>query len=245
MSKFFSNLTVLLISFFALRTLPGQSATPPAKASAGAQTKSTVGNRTASQPTQLTPESLRTNGLKSAGTLKAIYIGDFAHAGTRPTSLQFTSFLSSYMGAFSDRCASELPQDKVPITVKSCAEYRQPVNQYGAPVGVRTCAQPSRTAMPGQFADPDLFDAYLGIEDSANQDVVTDLLGSILNGNSNSTSKSIGDTTSTLQTSEDDAKALINLNGCKSPSLKRLQANMVRFAEDKEAITMTGSIIDN
>jgi hypothetical protein len=210
----------------------------------GAKPKTTITGAPVSSAT-LTANSLKIEGLHNAKTLEAIYVGDFGHTGVAPTDLAFSSLLSSYIDTFSNRCSAELPPDKIPVTKQDCAVYRQPTNRYGAPVGPRSCAQPTRTVVPGSFVAPEVWDAYIGIEDAATKNATADLIGSLLKGGSGTGADGIGNVTTILAAAQDDMGALIRSNGCKSAAVKRLQDNMVRFAESKDSIPMADAVVDN
>ncbi len=191
----------------------------------------------------LSNESLKTDGLQFQGALGAIYRGDFAHVSLQRTGIEFPSLLSSYMASFSTSCFDQLPANKVQVTAKHCATYSQPVNRYGTPVGVRTCAEYERRPIAGQFADPAVFQAELKLEDSSTSNMMGDIFAALKDPDAlSSITKKVGNVTGSEIAADSDMKNLVRMNGCRSPALKRLQDNMVRFAEEEEPIRLDGTV---
>jgi hypothetical protein len=192
----------------------------------------------------LVPSSLKVANLSNAKTYKALYTGDFAHAGVGRSDMTFVGILSSYLENYGKSCSNNLPADKVMMTVKYCETSQHLVNRLGTQVGPDSCAVWSRKPI-GVYADPHAFAAEVSLEDSAERNTFRDILTSLGKGSSGQQvddvlGKAAGLASDSISISQDMPK-LISQNGCSSKALARLQENMTRFANGDEAVKVAGS----
>ena len=187
----------------------------------------------------LTPTSLRTEGLNFGDDLTRIYIGDFTHVGFARDGTELSMLVSHYMGTFSRQCASDLPQDKVEIMTQECTRESWTVNGYGVEqAGSRHCVS-YRTVGTGRYADPEVYKLHNQLSAATTRAMVGGVIGAMKPG---------GDPASGMRRMTDvavyarnDMPNLLQANGCASESVKRLQANLIRFGQGKDPIVMPGA----
>jgi hypothetical protein len=102
---------------------------------------------------EIVASSFKVANLTNAKVFRAIYVGDFAHAGIARADLFFVDMLGSYLDNFGETCKANLPADKVMMTVNECVQTQHWVNQWGVQTSPDSCIQWERHPT-GTYADP-------------------------------------------------------------------------------------------
>lgn len=181
----------------------------------------------------LTANSLDVDGLNYETEMTGLYLGDFANARLRNNDMRFLVFMNQYIDAFSRQCAAALPRNKVEITESRCVQESTPVNIYGNPVGPTTCSQ-YQSFGTGRYADPDLYRAANRLEANLTPRAMGDALG-LTGGDPIEWSRQMADVALSVG---DDMPNLLTKNGCNSAAVRRLQANIQRFADGREPLRL-------
>jgi hypothetical protein len=185
---------------------------------------------------ELTRASFSTSGLSNAKVLTNLYLGDFLHVDLERNAIMFKVLYNNYLEAFARRCDAYLPANKVEMTRSVCAREQYPVNRYGAQVGASTCVE-YRTEGTGLYADPALYAA----EQQLDRETALDAVGQVMR--TMTQSNPLGSAMNTLNSAQvmtNDMNALVRLNACTSPGLKRFQGNLMLFALGKSPIRLAG-----
>lgn len=185
----------------------------------------------------LTRSSLSTSGLADERLVTSIYTGNFADVGMERSDVRFLSLYDSYLRAYGRRCDAYLPAGKVEIMETVCVRESTKIDRYGSRIGTGTCAE-YRVQGTGIFADPVLYGAK---ENSANE-VVPDAIRQVFQTMAGK--NPLGTALSTLgatQSIASDMSALVRVNSCDSPGLKRFQENLMLFALGKHAVALPES----
>ncbi|HEY2467095.1 MAG TPA: hypothetical protein VGI45_04520 [Terracidiphilus sp.] len=191
-----------------------------------------------SAPT-LTPASLHTDGLNFGDDLTRLYVGDFEHVGFARDATEFSMLVGSYMNTYSVDCAKYLPNDKVEIMTQECSQEAWTVNGYGVEQpGSRHCVS-YRTVGTGRYADPEVYNLERRLDATTAQTMIGDVFGAMKKGGD--LAGGMRKMTDIAVYAKNDMQTLVQGNGCTSPSLMRLQANMIRFGEGKGSIAMQGA----
>ncbi len=186
----------------------------------------------------LNPSSLRTDGLNFGDDLTRIYVGDFGRVEFARDGTELSMLLSQYMGTFSRTCAGELPKDKVEIMSQECAREAWTVNGYGVEQpGSRHCVD-YRTVGTGRYADPEVYRLHKQLDASSARAMMGGVFGAMKQGGD--PARDMRRMTDIAVYAKNDIPQLVQANGCSSPALKRLQANLIRFGEGKDPIVMPG-----
>lgn len=181
----------------------------------------------------LQPNSLNVDGLNYETELTALYFGDFDNARLQNNDIRFLVFMNQYIDAFSRICAASLPKNKVEITESRCVRESTPVNVYGNPVGPTTCSQYQNFGT-GRYADPDLYRTANQLEANLTPRAMGDALG-LTGGDPIEWSRQMADVALSVG---DDMPHLLTRNGCNRAAVKRLQANIQRFADGKAPLRL-------
>lgn len=188
----------------------------------------------------LSPSSLRTDGLNFGDDLARIYVGDFGRVGFDKGSTELSILVSQYMSTFSRSCASELPKDKVEIMAQECAREEWTVNGYGVEQpGSRRCVD-YRTVGTGRYADPQVYRLHQRLDASMTSAMMGGMFGAMKQGGD--AASGVRRMTDIAIYAKNDIPKLVQANGCASPALMRLQANLLRFGEGKDPIVMPGGV---
>jgi len=174
----------------------------------------------------LTANSLEVDGLNYETELIALYLGDFDNARLQNNDMRFSVLLDQYIDAYSRKCPAALPRDKVEITKSRCIRESTPVNIYGSPVGATTCDQ-YETYGTDRYADPDLMRASKSLQAALTSGMLGDALG-LSGGDPLQWSRQAADVALSFG---DDMPNLLTKNSCSSAAVRRLQANIQRFAD--------------
>lgn len=188
---------------------------------------------TAQSSQQLSARSLNVAGFNYETELTALFLGDFGKARMQPDELRFLALLNGYIGAYSQQCPSFLPKDRIEITESRCVEQTVMRNGWGVQVGSATCSRYQNFGT-GRYGDPQLMRLSARLAAS----LTPGLLGSSLGLNGGDPMASSRQMMDTALAMGNDMPNLLERNGCASPAVKRLQANIVRFATRQPALRL-------
>jgi hypothetical protein len=196
--------------------------------------------RTAAEPPRASdPEALRfsAKGLEYEQTIMAIYAGQFQNVDLKREEMKFGLFFGAYVETCSVHCASSLPPNKVELTMQVCKTERRTVNGYGVQVGGSTCVA-WETVGTGRYADPEVYAAMRHLDASTAVDGVREMMSTVMQGNAVAAA---GNLLGVKQKMLEDMRALIRMNGCTSPGMKRFQDNLRFFATRAQPIQIGGA----
>jgi hypothetical protein len=157
-----------------------------------------------------------------------LFVGNFGAVAFDRGSLSFSSLFQAYLEAFSSQCGAYLPPNKVEMTIQVCDDPIIQTLPNEPPPRPHPCYN-WRTQSLG-FADPALYAArkQLDVEQGPNQ--VKDLI---------SMTRSLRPAVGIFQATT-DMQALIRINACGGPGLRRFQDNLVLFSKGKPPLLLPG-----
>lgn len=172
-------------------------------------------------------------GLNYEIELTDIYMGNFEDVPFERENIFFNNLLGAYVSEYAKYCASYLPTDKIELTRQVCSQEQVTKNGFGMIIS-RNCVS-YRTEGTGYYAAPDMYAAMETLQQFQ--------LGNVLNmvGHDDGlgmAAKAAGE----LKVVQMDMAALIKMNGCDSPGLKRFQENLRLFAHGQDPIRLEALI---
>lgn len=185
----------------------------------------------------LTRSSFSASGLHNERTLTNFFIGNFVDIPFDRENLPFLVLFEEYLEAYGRHCDAYLPANKVELTRSVCARSQYPVNRYGAQVGPSSCVE-YRTEGMGIYADPTLYAAKSKLDDESGLSVIKDTFRTMTQKNP---LEAALNTVNDARQMTDDMNALVRLNACVSPGLKRFQENLMLFSMGKQPISLPGA----
>jgi hypothetical protein len=219
--------------------LAPKTASHPAAASAPAK------------PSSATSAHFTAAGLNNEDDLVRIYAGDFQSVQLDRGDLEFMLIISGYMEDFGKDCKQFLPSDKVEITQQVCndASVSLPYSPdgvhdiYGNAIRTSGCSG-YHTEGTGVYADPRLYAAVNDVSAQAQANMVKNMLGRSTgrSGRAANPFTMGAQLNDKLVAVAGEPRALINANGCGSPSLKNFQSNLIRFANGENPVKYAGAI---
>ena len=176
----------------------------------------------------LTRASFSAKGLNSEDDLTDLFVGNFGAVAFDRGSLSFSALFQAYLEAFSSQCGAYLPPNKVKMTRQVCADPSIQTLPNEPPPPPHPCYS-WRTESLG-FADPALYAArkQLDVEQGPNQ--VKDLI---------SMTRSVRPAVGIFQANT-DMLALVRINACSGPGLRRFQDNLALFSMGKPPLLLPG-----
>ena len=176
----------------------------------------------------VTRASFTAKGLNSEDDLTDLFVGNFGAVAFDRGSLSFSSLFQAYLEAFSSQCGAYLPPNKVKMTRQVCADPIIQTLPNEPPPPPHPCYS-WRTESLG-FADPALYAArkQLDVEQGPNQ--VKDLI---------SMTRSLRPAVGIFQANT-DMLALVRINACGGPGLRRFQDNLALFSMGKPPLLLPG-----
>ncbi len=181
------------------------------------------------------PQSLEinTDGLYYAEFYDFIFRGHFEHVKVKRADVEFLSIFEQYLRAYGRQCKEYLPQKKVEIMDLVCAQEYIEKNIYGDVLS-RVC---TKWIWQGSklFARPDLYNAKLTVEKLQSDDALQKVYAEMTDPNAIGNSM---DKVHKLKGLKNDMAKIFILNPGNSPSIKRFEENLKRFALNKPAIRM-------
>ena len=168
-------------------------------------------------------------GLNYEIELTDIFMGNFEDVPFEREKIFFNILFSAYVSEFAKYCASSLPPDKIQLTKQECSQEQVIKNGFGMVIS-RNCVS-YRTVGTGYYAAPDMYAAM----ETLQQFQLGNVLSMIGHGDGLGMAAK---TTGELKAVHMDMAALIKINGCDSPGLKRFQENLRLFALGQEPIRL-------
>jgi hypothetical protein len=190
-------------------------------------------NPTANRNSPPTRGSFTAKGLKREQDLTDLFVGNFADVSVDRGSLAFSLLFKVYLEAYSRYCFDFLPPNKVEMTELQCADPPAPIRlpSDGPPPQPHGCLTWKKVSLG--WARPDLYAAFgqFDIQQKANQ--YKDMFGSLKNLNPTRMLVGAGEF-------ESDTEAMVRLNACGGPGLKRFEDNVVLFSMGKQPLLLPG-----
>ncbi|GHA47845.1 hypothetical protein GCM10007103_30970 [Salinimicrobium marinum] len=166
-------------------------------------------------------------GLNYETELTDIFMGNIEDVPFKREDLFFGSLFNAYVTEYARYCANSLPPDKIELTRQDCNKQQEIKNGFGITIS-RQCVG-WVTVGTGFYAAPDMYAAMGVLEEFLFSNALSivgqeDIMGF--------TAKMTGE----MKAVHMDMAALIRINGCDSPGLKRFQENLRLFALGQEPI---------
>jgi hypothetical protein len=160
-------------------------------------------------------------------------MGNFEDVPFKRDELFFNLLFNAYVTEYAKNCDSTLPPDKIELTKRECSSQEIVKNGYGITIS-RNCVS-WRTVGTGYFAAPKMYTALQTLEQF--------LLGNVLSMAQNADVMGASvKMTGEMKSVHMDMAALVRMNGCDSPGLKRFQENLRLFAHDLQPIRIESMI---
>src|SRR5690242_2934932 len=189
----------------------------------------------------LTGASFSASGLHNEALLTNFYIGNFKGIDFDRTNVLFEGLFNDYLRAYGSHCDAYLPKNKVEIKETYCEQQEYDYDRYGNQGGAKGCLRYS-TRGTGIYADPTLYAAKEQLDSVAGPEMIHQAMNTMAGKNGDGMSTLLGaiKTLGASQTITSDMDALLRMNACPSPGLKRFQENMMLFALNKQPIVLPG-----
>jgi hypothetical protein len=183
-----------------------------------------------------TSRSLSTDGLSNRDAVAGLFTGDFTAVDFNRDDLKFEVIFQQYLTAYARTCSASLPPNKVEMTRQECATEQVTRNGFGVEIS-RTCVS-YVTVGTGLYADPDLYAAKLQIERLIAADAFRHVGRMLTQADPLAGAMSLANT---AQAAARDMNALVQMNACTSPALRRFEDNLRRFALNQPPIRLDSS----
>lgn len=189
----------------------------------------------------LTSASFSASGLRNEALLTNLYIGNFKGIDFDRTNVLFQGLFSEYLRAYGTHCDAYLPKNKVEIKETYCEQQEYDYDRYGNQGAAKGCLR-SGTRGSGIYADPTLYAANEQLDSVAGPEMIHQAVNTMAGKNGDGMSTLLGalKTLGASQTITSDMDALVGMNACPSPGLKRFQENLMLFALGKQPIILPG-----
>lgn len=185
----------------------------------------------------LTVKSFSATGLSHEETLAALYRGAFADVEFNREDLMFEVLFRNYLNAYAKKCSAHLPANKVEITTQECATERVTRNGFGVELS-RVCVEYVSVGT-GLYADPELYAAKKEVDRILAADTLRQTWRILLMAQKDPLSGPMS-MASAAQAIADDMSALVQMNDCASPGLRRFEENLRLFALNQQPIRLDG-----
>lgn len=176
--------------------------------------------------------SFTAKGLKREQDLTDLFVGDFADVSVDRGSLSLSVLFKTYLEAYSRYCFDFLPPNKVEMTDVVCADPPAPIPLPNEPPPQPHGCLTWKKEHLG-WARPDLYAAYGQFDTQQKANQYKDMFGSLKNMNPMRMLVGAGEF-------ESDTEAMVRLNACGGPGLKRFEDNVVLFSMGKPALLLPG-----
>jgi hypothetical protein len=185
----------------------------------------------------LTAKSFSASGLANEGTLTALFRGDFENVEFNREDMMFEVLFRHYLYAYAKKCKDDLPDDRVEITERVCTVEEVTKNGWGVEIS-RGCVEYEDRGT-NLFAKPDLYAA----KKEADRLLAADTLRQtwrLLLALRQDPFASTTSMANAVEAVKSDMYALVQMNACTSPGLKRFEDNLRLFALNQQAIRLEG-----
>jgi hypothetical protein len=179
----------------------------------------------------LTRASFNASGLRNEKLFTDFFTGNFVDIPFDRENLPFSVLFQQYLESYGRHCDAYLPANKIELTTSVCAAEQTSVDRYG--VRSSTCIS-YRQVGTGIYADPVLYRAQAQLTSEQGISVIKDTLRTLTKQNPFAAAGEA------LQMSN-DMDALLRLNACNSPGLKRFQDNILLFSLGKQPVALSGA----
>ncbi|NHE58619.1 hypothetical protein [Cyclobacterium plantarum] len=184
-----------------------------------------------------------TNGLQHSALFLNIFKGNFVDIPFNRDDMNFGTLISEYMYHYARTCSSNLPDNRVQIYEDQCKTESVTTNGFGVEVS-RYCVDWVKVPT-GLYADPNVYQAYSLVQSILDRDTFKHLgkmLTQMASGDGiQAMTSMVGDALSMKA----DLAELVRLNGCGNKAMKRFEENLIRFANNQAALTITGEVAGN
>jgi hypothetical protein len=184
----------------------------------------------------LTEGSFNVKGLNNEAVLNSLYRGDFVQIAFDREDLSFVSMYDQYLFAYGRRCASALPPNKVEITRQRCTEETVTKNGYG--MVISSYCSGWATEGTGVYADPRMYEGKIRLAALAAGDTLRNTVGMLVQMTKGDPIAGVARMVGDAIAIKADMEALVQLNSCKSPALRRFEENLKSFALNKPPIRL-------
>lgn len=185
----------------------------------------------------LTAKSFSASGLNNEAALTALFRGDFDNVGFNREDLSFEVLFQQYLDAYAEGCRNDLPASRVEMTRKVCKTWEVTRNGFGVEIS-RVCLLYEDVGT-NLYAKPDLYAAKKEVDRLIAADGLRHAWRILVMSRENSFAglMSMADT---AQAATSDMNALVQMNACSGPGLKRFEENLRLFALNKPPIRLEG-----
>jgi hypothetical protein len=189
----------------------------------------------------LTSASFSASGLHNEALLTNLYIGNFKGIDFDRTNVLFEGLFNDYLRAYGRHCDAYLPKNKVEIKETYCQQQEYEYDGYGNRGAAKGCLSYG-TRGTGIYADPTLYAAKDSLDSVAGPEMIHQAFNTMAGKNGDGMSVLFGafKALGASQTITSDMDALVGMNACPSPGLKRFQENLMLFALGKPPIVLPG-----
>lgn len=216
-------------------TAPPPVASPARAVQPAARSASQAGRVTAA----LSADALNTSGLTHGTTIAHVYAGQFAEIEFDRDNPMFLALFQQYLVAFGTQCTAQLPDNKVEMTSRECAAESVTRNGFGTEID-RTCVR-WRDVPTGIFADPTLYNVRRSLDAREAQDAgrrLSQAFGTVARPDGLTNTARL---LSAAVAFKSDMASLVSRNACDGAALRRLEQNIVRFAQSQPPLRLDGS----
>ncbi|WP_111672530.1 hypothetical protein [Algoriphagus litoralis] len=181
------------------------------------ETQSTIPKNTSIEP------ELVTEGLYFAEFYEYIYRGHFEEVRISREDQVLMMILSKYLRTYGVNCSAFLPENTVEILDWYCA--KEEISSQNGLETSRVCIDYDQKGS-GIFADPDLYDALLQLENKQSAALLQTALRMITDPDSIENSPDLFHKAKGLV---DDMAIFFNLNPCNSAAIRRFESNLKNY----------------
>lgn len=185
----------------------------------------------------ITPQSLKAEGFENEELLLRLYVGDFSGIEFKDDGFRRSLMFMPYVQAYSRKCVSYLPEDKIGLTEQVCVRETVTTNGFGAVIN-RQCTE-YETRPTGTFMHPRLQAAWTRAE------------GDAVAGVLQKTVRATQDMQTAMENMVDsfddvefghslrrDMNALVGQHHCTSPELMHFEENLRLYALGEQPVVL-------
>lgn len=164
-------------------------------------------------------------------TLRAFHDGNFTEIAFNREDMTFSIIFRGYLNAYAEHCTAQLPSNRVEMTVPECKTETVTTNRWGVETN-RYCSL-WREKPTGLWADPILYEASRDTDRLIAGDSLKHAFRMMQGGDPIGTAKGLIAEGKAIQS---DMAALVRLNACNGPGLKRFSENLRLFARNQPGL---------
>jgi TonB family protein len=189
------------------------------------------------QTGDLTPGSLKVNGLENEEVLLKIFVGNFSDIKFQSDDFRNSIVFMSYVQAYSRKCRNHLPSNSIELTEQVCVRENVTRNGFGHEIN-RYCIE-YETRPTGTYVSPKMHQSMQQLGVKTSEQFLSNLINS---------RESLDKSMANLMDSFDmvqfqskiqrDINYLVQQHSCKSPELMHFQENLRRYALGLEPVRL-------